>query len=156
MILREEKGFTYGASSSFSFRRTDGLFAGGAAVFTDNTAETISIFSRQIERAFQEGITAEELERARRYLALGFVRSFETTSDMSAHLADLALYDLEDTYLQSYAQRINSVTLEQVSEAARTHLKPDELAMVVVGDRARVRASLQQLEDEALVEWEAE
>lgn len=156
MILREEKGFTYGASSAFSFRRAGGLFSGGAAVFTDNTAETVSILAHEIARASQDGVSGEELERARRYLALGFVRTLETTSDLAAHLAELVLFDLEETYLQTYAQRIARVTRDQVAQAAQIHLKPAELAIVVVGDRARVLDPLQRLEWGTLVEWEAE
>jgi zinc protease len=156
MVLREQKGFTYGASSAFSFRRSGGVFSGGAAVFTDNTAETVEILLREITRVWHEGVSPAELERARRYLALGFVRTFETTGDLAGHLADLALYDLGEQHLQTYAARIGAVTQEQVAVAARSHLKPNELSIVVVGDRERVLEPLQRLNAGPIAEWEAE
>ncbi|MGH7460156.1 MAG: M16 family metallopeptidase [Longimicrobiales bacterium] len=156
MILREEKGFTYGASSSFAFRRAGGLFSAGAAVFTDATAETVSIVVREIERMAQFGATAEELERARRYLSLGFVRTFETTSDVAGHLADLVLFDLGDDYLQTYAERVAAVSAADVAGAASRYLHTHELAIVIVGDRARVLEPLQRLELAPVIEVEAE
>jgi zinc protease len=156
MVLREEKGFTYGASSTFSFRRSGGFFTGGAAVFTDNTAETVEIMIREIARAWRDGVSLAELERARRYLALGFVRTFETTGDIAGHLADLALYDLGEHHLQTYAERIAAVTLDQVAAAARRQLKPDALSIVVVGDRDRVLEPLERLNAGPITDWEAE
>jgi zinc protease len=155
-ILREEKGFTYGASSSFSFRRESGMFSAGTAVFTDNTAETVAIVVSELERLRDQGVSHEELERARRYHALGFARTFETASDVSDHLAALALYDLEDTFLQTFTERIGAVTAAEVDRAARIYLKPDELSIVVVGDRARVLDSLRALQLGPIVEWEAQ
>jgi zinc protease len=146
MILREEKGFTYGASSSFSFRRQVGLFSGGAAVHTDATAETVATFVREIERMRTEPVREEELARTRNYLSLGFMRTFETSNHIASHLADLALHDLSADYLSSYADRVADVSRNDVQRVARQHLDPDHLAIVVVGDRARVVESLQRLQ----------
>jgi zinc protease len=156
MILREEKGFTYGASSSFSFRREGGMFSAGSAVFTDNTAETVAIIVAELERMREHGVTTEELERARRYHVLGYARTFETSGDISEHLAMLALYDLEETYLQTFTDRVARVSGAEVAEAARRYLKPAELSIVVVGDRARVLEPLQALQLGPIVAWEAE
>ena len=145
MTLRERKGFTYGASSSLALRRMGGLFSAGAAVFTDNTAETIAITVDQITRMREEPVGEEEIERARQYLALGFMRHFETTNDITGHIAELALYDLPLSYLHEYPAGIARVSIDQVSAVAHRHLHPDQLAMVVVGDTARVHAPLQEL-----------
>lgn len=146
MILREEKGFTYGASSSFSFRRQVGLFSGGAAVFTDATAETVATFVREIERMRSEPVRKAELVRTRNYLSLGFMRTFETSSDIAGHLSELALHDLSADYLSDYANRVAEVSSNDVQRAARQYLDPDHLAIVVVGDRARIIDSLQRLQ----------
>jgi predicted Zn-dependent peptidase len=156
MILREEKGFTYGASTSFSFRRQGGMFSGGAAVYTGDTAETLAIFVRELDRMGSEGVGPEEAERARRYHALGFAHAFETTRDIADQLADLVLYDLAEDYLQTYTDRVARVTVADVQRAAHSYLKPLELSMVVVGDRARVFESLQRLELGPIQDWEAE
>ncbi|MGH7466831.1 MAG: M16 family metallopeptidase [Longimicrobiales bacterium] len=156
MILRAEKGFTYGAGSSFSFRREGGLFSSGAAVFTHNTAESVAIFVRELARLRQDGVRTDEIERSRRYHALGFARAFETTRDITEQLAELALYDLDETQLQTYTDRIASVDQSDIERVARQCLRPEELSIVVVGDRVRVLEPLRQLELGPILEWEAE
>lgn len=156
MKLREEKGFTYGASSFYSFRRAGGTFSGGAAVFTDATAETVALSVAEIERMASGDVSTDELQRARNYLSLGLMRNFETTGDIAGHLAEVALYDLPAEHLASYAASVAAVTPEAVSAAARHHLRPAELSVVVVGDRARVLPGLQALEFGPIHEWEAE
>jgi zinc protease len=156
MTLRERKGFTYGASSAFALRRSGGLFSVGVAVFTDNTAETLSIITGEIERIRAEAVSAEELDRARNYLALGIIRNFETTSDIAGQVADLALYDLPNSYLRELPERIASVDAAAVKSAAERNLLPEQLTMAVVGDRARVLEPLQRLELGPVEVWEAE
>ena len=142
MKLREEKGFTYGASSGFSFRRAGGAFTAGTAVSTDATVETVAIIAEEIERMRDEPVSAEELVRARNYLAIGFMRNFETTADITAHLASMALYDLPLDYLGEYPERIENVTASDVLAAAQRHLHPEELSVVVVGDAVQVEEPL--------------
>ena len=156
MRLREEKGFTYGASSAFTFRRLGGFFSGGAAVFTNATAEAVSICVEEIERIRDEDVSAEELDRARNYLSIGFARRFETTSDLVTQLAEIALYGLPDDYLSTYAQRISAVTVEEVRRAAQQHLRPAELSVVVVGKGSEVRKPLSELQLGPVVDWMAE
>ena len=156
MRLREEKGFTYGASSAFTFRRAAGIFSGGAAVFTDATAESVSICVEEIERIREDDVSAEELDRARNYLSIGFARRFETTSDLVTQLAEIALYDLPDDYLHTFAERIGAVTIEDVRRVAEQYLRPAELSIVVVGKGADVRKPLSELQLGPVVDWMAE
>ena len=156
MKLREEKGFTYGASTGFSFRREGGSFSGGAAVDTEATAETVELSVAELVRMREGGVTAEELSRARNYLALGFMRNFETTGDIAGHLSELALYDLNDDHLAEYADRVAAVTADEVGAAAQRYLHPDQLSIVIVGDRERVLAPLSALGMGSVREWEAE
>jgi zinc protease len=146
MKLREEKGFTYGASSAFGFRRQGGAFTGGAAVHTEATAETVQTYVVEMERMKLEPVPDEELVRARNYLSLGFMRNFETTGDILGNLSELAIHGLPDDYWRSYAERIAAVSAQDVQRAAEQYLRPDELSIVVVGDRARVYESLRDLQ----------
>ena len=146
MTLREEKGYTYGASTGFGFRRHGGVFSGGAAVFTDVTDDAVRLTFKEITRLRDHGVSPDELDRARNYIALGFARNFEAVSDLAMHLADVALFDLPDDYLEQYPLRVGAVTLEQVNEAAVRHLDPAHLAIVVVGDRERVLGPLRALD----------
>ena len=140
--LREEKGFTYGARSSFAFRRGGGPFVAGAAVATEATAEAVDDTLHEIQRLREELVPEVELERARRYLALGLPRRLETGSAMALQVADLHLHGMDPTELAEYPDRIARVTAAEVREAARRWLDPASMAVTVVGDADRVRAPL--------------
>lgn len=155
MRLREDKGYTYGASSGFGFRCDGGAFTGGAAVFTDVTDDTIRITLEELQRIAEEGASAEEVERSRQYLAYGFARNLEMTSDLVSALSDVLLYDLSDDYLDRYSDNLLSVSVDDVCAAARQCFDPEHVAIVVVGDRARIEEPLRKL-GMPLDVWEVE
>ena len=68
--LREEKGFTYGARSGFHMRRSPGPFIARAAVHTPVTDQAVQVFLEELARVVEEPVLEEELERAKRYIAL--------------------------------------------------------------------------------------
>jgi zinc protease len=144
--LREEKGYTYGARSSFEFRRQTGPFAVQASVQTDATAESVEDVLREIaEIGGPRPITADELARAQAALVRGFPRGFETAEQISRALCQLALYDLPDDYFDRFVPRVKAVTGEAVTAAAARYLPSRDMEVVVVGDRERVMPSLLRL-----------
>lgn len=143
--LREEKGFTYGARSGFAFRRGGGPFVAGAAVATEATAEAIDDTLHEIHRLREEPVPVAELDRARRYLALGLPRRLETASAMALQLAELHLHDMDPAELAEYQDRIAAVTAADVLAAARRWLDPEDMAITVVGDAGRLRTPLTDL-----------
>ncbi len=145
MALREERGYTYGAGSRFDFRLGPGPFVASSAVFTGVTDDALRIFVDEIRRIREEPVTADELERARNYVALGLPRQLETTGQIARTIADIELYGLGDDYLARFIQRVRAVTAEEVLRAARSHLDPEHMALVVVGDRERIEEPLRTL-----------
>ena len=144
--LREEKGYTYGARSSFEFRRQTGPFAVQASVQTDATAESVDDVLREIaEMGGERPITADELARAQAALVRGFPRGFETAEQISRAMCQLALYDLPDDYFDLFVPRVKAVTSEAVTSAAARYLPSRDMEVVVVGDRERVMAPLLRL-----------
>jgi predicted Zn-dependent peptidase len=143
--LREEKGYTYGAGSGFSMRRAPGPFVAQAAVHTPVTHDALAEMLREIRRVGEELVAADELERAKRYVALRLPQRFETGADVTARLSEIALYDLPDDYFARYVGRILSVTAEDVRTAAARHLSPERLVAVVAGDRETIEAPLRSL-----------
>jgi zinc protease len=144
--LREEKGYTYGARSSFEFRRQTGPFAVQASVQTDATAESVEDVLREIaEIGGERPITADELARAQAALVRGFPRGFETAEQISRAMCQLALYDLPDDYFDLFVPRVKAVTGEVVTSAAARYLPSRDMEVVVVGDRERVMPSLSRL-----------
>ncbi len=131
--LREVHGYTYGAGSSFDMRASAGPFSASAGVQTDKTSEALKEFFVELN-AILKPIPAEELARAKNYVALRYPSAFETTGDISRRLEDALVYNLPDEYFAKYVQSIQSVTAADVQRVAQKYIKPDRLAVVVVGD----------------------
>jgi zinc protease len=143
--LREDKGYTYGASSSFDFLPTTGRFSAGASVFTAVTAPSISEFMSEL-RAIAEPMPQEEVDRARSFLAMRYPQNFQSVARMASMLTDLVIFDLEPSYLNEYPSRILDVSNEAIADAARRHIRPDNMTIVIVGDRATIESELAALD----------
>jgi zinc protease len=140
--LREEHGYTYGASSFYDWRRGRGPFVISTAVESEVTAPALREILLEIDRIRSEKISREELSLARDYLEGVFPIRYETTSAIASALATLAIYDLPPDYYDSYRTNIHNVSDDAILEAAKSHLHPELLQTVIVGDAAIVRDSL--------------
>ena len=142
--LREVHGYTYGASSSFDMRAGAGPFVAQAGVQTDKTSEALKEFFNELN-AILKPVPAEELGRARNYVALRYPSAFETTGDISRRLEDALVYKLPDDYFAKYVQNIQAVTAADVQRVAQKYVKPDHLAVVVVGDQKVIEPGIRAL-----------
>jgi zinc protease len=146
--LREDKGYTYGASSQFSFRRGAGPFVAGAPVQGFSTKESVMEFMKELRGIRGEmPVSPAELEGAKQAIVRGFPRGFETPDQIANGLELLVTYDLPDTYFNSYIERIQNVTLEDVNRVANRYLQPDRMAVVIVGDRRSIEQGLRTLDN---------
>jgi zinc protease len=145
--LREQKGYTYGARTSFGFRQGAGPFTASAGVQTAVTKESVFEFLKELRGIRGEiPITPKELEQAKQSLIRGFPRTFETPAQIAGRLGDVALYGLPDNYFNSYIAGIQAVTAADVLKAANSTIDPSRLAILVVGDRAAIETGLRSLE----------
>jgi predicted Zn-dependent peptidase len=142
--LREEHQYTYGASSRFDMRLSAGPFQAGAGVQTDKTSEAIREFFNELN-GISKPIGAEELTKAKNYVALSFPSEFETIGDLSSHMEEMVVYDLPDRYFGQYVDNIQSVTAAAVQKAAATYIQPKRFAVVVVGDRKVIEPGIRAL-----------
>jgi zinc protease len=146
--LREEKGYTYGARSSFDFRRGAGPFTATAPVQTAVTTESVVELLKELRGVRGEiPVTAAELEYAKQGIIRGFPRTFETPSQIADRLETVVTYGLPDTYFNSYIERVQGVTLEDVNRVANRYLQPDRMAVVIVGDRSKIEQGLRSLDN---------
>jgi zinc protease len=145
MNLRERLGYTYGASSAFTMRRRNGLFVMQTAVQTETTAHSVSEMLGEMRRIREAEVTPQELDDARSYLAGSFPLQLQTTDGVSGKLVALVTYDLPDGYFDSYRENVMGITAADVLEAARRRLHPDNAAIVVAGDAARIVPELEAL-----------
>ena len=143
--LREEHAYTYGAFSSFDWRRQAGPFVVSTAVKSDITDAAAREVLSEIDRIRAAAISPDELSLATSYLDGVFPIRFETTSAIAAALAVLVLYELPEDYYDRYRERVRAMTADQILSAAQTYLHPESLQMVVVGDPVAVHRPLERL-----------
>nr|MDQ3309557.1 insulinase family protein [Gemmatimonadota bacterium] len=143
--LRETHGYSYGARSSFDMRRGAGPFTAQAAVVTAKTDSAVIEFFNELRRIRTEPIPEDELERAKRYVALGLPQRLETTSQVAGQLANLSVYGLDANFFEEYVPRVMAVTPEDLRRVANQHIRPDRSVVVVVGDRKTVEAGLRAI-----------
>ncbi len=133
MILREEKGFTYGARTYFSGGKNYGTFEASSSVRTSATEESVKIFKDEIEK-YRNGISDEDLQFTKDALIKSNTRGFETIGSLLNMLSNISAYDLPFDYVKRDEAFIKALTPESHKELAQRLLKPDHMYYVVVGD----------------------
>ena len=143
--LREEHGYTYGASSFFIFRRSMGYFVAGGGIRTDVTAPAITEMEKEIQRMIDTPMKPEELALAKDSQSRSLPGMFETTGGEAGALAEIYMYNLPGDYFSKLPGQLNAVTAEQAEEVAKKYLHPDEMILICVGDRAKIEPELAKL-----------
>jgi zinc protease len=141
--LREELGYTYGAHASFDPRRAAGPFTARAAVQTEVTVPAIRELLAQLDRIRDAAPGEDELREVKNYLVGVFPLRFETTGGVAAAIEPLAVYELPDDYWQTYRQRLEAVTPDDVRQVAAELIQPERLLILLSGDASRLREELE-------------
>jgi predicted Zn-dependent peptidase len=136
MLLREERGYTYGVQSNFDLRRAAGPFAVRCAVESAATAPAVADIVAELARIGSDPVSAAELDAARDYLIGVFPLRFETSAQVAGALAGLIVQELPDDELDRYRPAIAAVTADDVRAAAAMHIDVAGASIVVVGDAA--------------------
>jgi zinc protease len=143
--LREAHGYTYGAHSTYEWRRWAGPFSIDAAVARDVTAPAVREVLAEVDRMRADLVSTSELSLATSYLDGVFPIRYETTAAIANALASLVIYGLSADYYDSYRANVRAVSRDDVLAAARAHVHPERLQLVVVGDPSAVRGPLEEL-----------
>jgi predicted Zn-dependent peptidase len=144
--LRGDKGYTYGVRSAFDFRKGAGPFTVSANVQTAVVKEALVESLKElngIRGTIQ--VTQKELDENKQYLIRRYPGQFETAQQISDQLADLAQYGLPDASINDYIVNIQRVTVADVARVATQYLHPDQMAIVIVGDRSGTESKLKEL-----------
>ncbi|NJD22409.1 MAG: insulinase family protein [Melioribacter sp.] len=149
--LREKRGFTYGANSSFHYYKEAGLFEISTAVNIENTGEAIIEILKELN-GIREHISDEEINFAKSYLIKQFPSRFETLNQIAKNLESLLIHSLPTEELINYTYKVKSVTNEEVIASAINNVLPDQLVIVAVGDRKKVLNQLKQIQGAEPVE----
>jgi len=141
--LREEKGYTYGASAGFDPRRGAGPFSARVAVNTEVTVPALVDLLAELNRIREAPVAPSELAAARDFLVGVFPLRFETPGPVVGALGGVVVHDLPDDELATYRARIDAVSADDVLAIAQAQIHPDRAAIVMVGDASRILADLE-------------
>ena len=147
MNLREDKGYTYGAYSSFAFRRGAGPFTASAGVQTAVTKESVLEFIKELKGIRGDiPISQTEFNNNKQNLIRSFPGGFETNGQITGQFSSLVTYGLPDNFFTEYIRNINAVTMADVNRVANKYLTPDKMAILVVGDKAVIEPKLREID----------
>lgn len=138
MNLREEKGYTYGAYTRLETKKLAGDFEATAEVRTAVTGDSLKEFFFELDRIRDEKVGDEELADAKNFLTGVFPLRAETQEGLTNLIVNQHLYGLPEDYLQTYRENVEAVTTEDVQRVAVKNVRPDEMAIIIVGDAAQV------------------
>jgi len=141
--LREEKGYTYGARTSFSGSIFPGTFVASSSVRSNTTVESAKIFFDEMN-AYREGISDQDLLFTKNALIKSNSRRFETLGALRGMLDNIAMYDLPFDYLKEREREVKEMTLEEHKMFAQKYIDPGTMTCVIAGD---AKTQLKQMRD---------
>ena len=133
-VLRTQRQLTYSASAALSSRQYGGDFMAQTDTRTPATAEVLRLMVDEIARLQRERVGRRELGGAQDYLAGNFPLTIETPNAIAARVLEAIMYGLELDEIETYPDRINAVTVDDIQRVSRIYLHPDRLSIVLVGD----------------------
>jgi len=144
MKLREEKGYTYGAYSTFTPLGFAGPWRAFSEVRTDVTEGSMAEFFNELNRIRQDQTPASELEEAKRSIVATFALSLESPSQILQLAITQKRYGLPPGYWDVYPEKIAAVTADDVLRIARKYINPANAQIVAVGDAAKIKAIMEK------------
>jgi zinc protease len=134
--LREDKGWTYGVRSGFAAALQPGGWSIETAVDVEVVPRALEEIFSELERFRSEAVPDAELRRAKDALTLSLPRAFETAGRIVSRFATVEAFGLQSDYWETFAERVEAVTSEEITRIARTYFEPERLVVVVVGSSA--------------------
>jgi zinc protease len=145
MNLREKHGYTYGAFSFMQSQRGPGPFVVAASVRTDVTGPSIQEMMNEVHGMQEQPVTEKELALAKDSVSRSLPALFQTTDDTVGTIGELYLFELPPDYYASLPARIQGMTASEVQDVAKNFLKPDQMKIIAIGDRAAIEPQIQKL-----------
>lgn len=151
--LREDKAYTYGARSSISSDPLMGNFNASASTRNEVTDSSITQLLFEMERMINEPVDAAELQSIKNYMTGGFARSLESPQTIARFALNTFRYKLPADYYETYLERLNAVTAEDVREMARKYIRPDRANIIVVGNKDEVAEKLLPFDSDGKIDY---
>lgn len=133
--VREKRGLTYYAGSGMQNYAQADLIVGRVATQTSKKDESIEVIAAEIKKIGEQGVTAEELESARKYVVGSYPFSLDSSLAVASHIVSLQLDGLQIDYAKQRTEFFNSVTLEEVNALAKEWFAGDDWFFISVGQK---------------------
>jgi len=144
--IREAKGYTYSPRSELSRRYHDGYWAESADVTTQFTGASLKEILFEVTRMQKEPVSETELRGIQNYLSGIFVIQNSNRSALIGQLENVDFQGLGENYLRTYVSKVNAVTPAVVQKTTQDYIKPEEMTIVVVGDKAKIADQLKEFQ----------
>ena len=135
LVLREEKGYTYGARTRFSGSKFPGKFTASAGVRSNTTEESLNIF-KDLMTVYGDPISEDDLDFTKNVLLKSNARRFETLGALRGMIDNIATYGFPFDYIKDQEKIVRKMTVESHNKLARKLIRPNEMIYLVVGDAA--------------------
>src|SRR6185503_13475040 len=133
-VLRTERALTYGAQANMDTLKQSGDFEAETNTRTDATGEVLRLIVDEFWRLQRERVGERELDGAKAYLTGSFPLTIETPESIAMQVVNALFYGLPLEQLQTFRERVNAVTVDDIQRVARDLLRPDRLSVVLVGN----------------------
>jgi len=143
-ILREEKGYTYGASSYFQEMRIKAPFVAATSVRSDATFESVMILKDEMEK-YRNGVDEKDLQFIKNCMIFSNALKFETNQSLVGMLSTLSKYGLPDDYIKKEENIIKNMTVEEHKAITDKYIIPDKMYYIIVGDAATQLKPLEKI-----------
>ncbi len=134
--IREKRGLSYSTYSYFSPMRQRGPFQLGLQTRNDQAEEALEILKQTLVEFMEKGPSKDELESAKKNITGGFALNLDSNSKIIENIAMIGFYQLPLDYLDTYTDKIDAVSIEQIKAAFKRHVQPDKMVTVMVGGEA--------------------
>jgi hypothetical protein len=142
-VLRTERGLTYGAQANMDALKVSGDFEAETNTRSEATGEVLRLIVDEFWRLQRERVGERELADAKAYMTGSFPLTIETPDAIALQVVNVVFYGLPLEQLQTFRDRVNAVTVDDIQRVARDFLRPDRLSVVLVGNAAAFTPQLQ-------------
>ena len=141
-VLRSERGLTYGASADLHALKDTGNIIAETDTRSEKTGEALRVMVDEISKLQRQRVQQRELSDAQEYLTGSFPLTIETPGAIALQVLNAVFYGLDLNELETYRERVNMITVDDIQRVALQYLHPDRLAIVLVGDASVVTKQL--------------
>jgi predicted Zn-dependent peptidase len=151
--LREDKGYTYGVSSTLSPDEEVGYFNAGGSVRNEVTDSAIVEFLYEMKRLQEEKVPEDELNLVKNYRTGALARALEQPTTIARFALNTIRYNLPNDHYSTYLERLNAVTADDVMAMAKRYITPDNAHILVVGNKGEVAEKLERFDADGEIDF---